>query len=419
MAITGPEPGTTRDRAYAESAWGDKKFILVDTGGLARAKKDPLETSIKKQAMVAVLESDLILFVADGKAPVVAAKNALKEIKETLRAQKVPDKSHFILVVNKIDSPKGALEAEREFARLGLGQPVAVSAISGRGTGDLMDSISSKIEKVIALEEENDIFATVAIVGKPNVGKSTLINHLAGEERVVVSPVPGTTRNAVDIDIEYKGEILRFIDTAGIRRRSKIDIDVEEYALFQATKSTRNADVVVLILEAQKTPSALERTIAGELKENIKGIVVALNKIDDLVSDEINDAKSAFIAYFPFLRFVTVIPISAKEGTNVDRLLDAIMASKKSRDKKIDENVLSKTFKSWIKKNPPKQLRDQKKPVIYGIKQIAGRAPTFELVVKEPPTIHYSYVRYLENQIRDHFDFGGTAIKIRVRKPEK
>ena len=271
--------------------------------------------------------------------------------------------------------------------------------------------------KFIGSEE---IFANVAIVGKPNAGKSTLVNHLVGEERAIVSPLPGTTRAAVDVKISYKGKILKFIDTAGMRRRSKIDIDVEQYALFQALKSLENSDVVVLMLDAADVRARFEQTIAGKLKSSVKGIVIALNKVD-LLEDkkEIERIKESTIRRFPFLRFVKFIPISAEKGWNVKELLEAIVEAKNSRLKEIPEEALTKDLKAWIKKNPPMKLRAQKKPVIYDLEQVKTNPPVFMLVVNDPAAIHYSYVRHLENKIREKYEYAGTAIKIRLRRPER
>ena len=419
IAVTGPHPGTTRDRSYSETAWSGKKFILVDTGGLARTGKDALEQSIREQTKLAVLEANLIIFIVDARMPIAASLDAAKELKKVLRENKLQGNVPVLLVANKAERRRDLDEVESKFIRLGLGRPFAVSALTGAGVGDLLDAAGSQLEQFES-EPDKEIFTSVAIVGRPNVGKSTLVNHLLGEERVIVSPVPGTTRAAVDVDIEYKEKIIRFIDTAGMRRRAKIELDVEEYSLFQAVKSIENSDVVVLLLDASSSIARFEQTIAGKLKESIKGIVIGLNKIDTLPEGtDLETFTNYSQRYFPFLRFTRVIPISAINGQNVDRLLDAIIEAKLSRENRIEENALSQSLKKWMKKTPPKKLQGQKKPIVYDLKQVRTNPPSFHLIVNDPAAIHYSYLRFLENQIRKAYGFAGTAIKIRARTPER
>ncbi len=419
LAITGPKPGTTRDRSYGEAKWNGKKFIIIDTGGLARKSQDLLEKNIRQQTQVAMAEADIILFVADGRAPISSSLDAARELKDVLRKNKILNKIPVHLVANKIESAKNIEKIKADFARLGLGQPFALSALTGRGVGDLLDAVAEQMKKIDEEDEKEKVFATVALVGRPNAGKSTLLNHLAGEERAIVSPVPGTTRAAVDMHISYKNKLLRFIDTAGMRRRARIDLDVEEYALFQALKSMENADVVVLLLDAADVRARFEQTIAGKLKDSVKGIVIALNKIDMVSPEETTDLLQYTAARYPFLRFTQVLPISAEKGINIDKLLAAIIAAKQSRDKRIPDEDLRRDLKYWLKKHPPVKLSAQKKPVIYDLEQVKTNPPVFMLVVNEPAAIHYSYVRHLENRIREKYGFMGTAIKIRLRKPER
>lgn len=417
-AVTGPQPGTTRDRAYAKTAWNGKNFILIDTGGLARKSGDPLENSIREQAEVAMTEADLVVFVVDGKAPKASSMDAAKEFKQVIRKHKL-SKLPIILVANKVDSPKMVQEAEAEFGRLGIGPVFPISALTGRGVGDLLDEITRDL-KDTEHETPKDIFATVAIVGRPNVGKSTLINKLMGSNRVIVSPIPGTTRASVDVDIKWRDKTFRFIDTAGMRRRAKIDLDVEEYSLFQSVKSIENADVVILLLDAAGEPARFEQTIAGKLKNRIKGIILALNKIDKLADrDELKETETATRMLFPFLKFSNIVSISALKGTKIDKLMEAVVEAKEARDTSISDEELANFLKKAKKKFPPRKLRDQRTPRIFEIVQTSSNPPTFTLIVNEVPAIHYSYVRYLENELRKDFNFEGTAIKIRVRKPRK
>jgi len=222
-----------------------------------------------------------------------------------------------------------------------------------------------------------------------------------------------------DFNVTYQNKILRFIDTAGMRRRSKIDLDVEEYALFQALKATENADVVVLLLDAADMRARFEQTIAGRLKNSVKGIIISLNKMDLVEKTEADFLVQQTAALFPFLRFAKVVPISAEKGWHIPELLDAIIAAKEFRDLRVPDEQLRKDLKYWLKKHPPTKLSAQKKPVIYDLQQVKTNPPVFVLVVNEPAAIHYSYIRHLENRIREKYSFAGTAIKIRLRKPER
>ncbi len=411
-AIVEDVPGTTRDRVYGTTDWGGVEFTIVDTGGLQDDQEVDAEslTQIARltrdQAHVAIGEADVIVFLVDGSLGVNAGDH---EVAEILRRADKPT----ILVANKADSA-ARRDAAFEFYELGLGDPLAISSYHGSGTGDLLDRI---VEALPSVEEEEEIQGpAIAIVGRPNVGKSRLLNALIGQERSIVSDVPGTTRDSLDTVIIWAGQPMTLIDTAGIRRRGRIDRGIEQFSVLRSMRAIDRSDVVLLVIDATEGFTAQDLHIAGYVAEQKKGVVVVINKWDLVEKDALTmDAyREQAREALHFMPYAPLVFVSAKLGQRVNQILDAAMAVVAERNKRVPTAALNKMLKDAVAVHPPPS-KPGKWLKFYYATQADVSPPTFIIFVNDPTQIHFSSRRFLENQLREAFGFNGTAIRMSFR----
>jgi GTPase len=406
LAVVHETPGTTRDRLYGEVDWRGRTFSVVDTGGIGMEDVDELGRSVVDQARAAMREADVVVFLVDARAGPLPSDF---EVADELRRATKP----LILAANKADSPQDRARAT-DFFELGLGEPLALSAVRGTGTGDLLDEVVEALPPADADEEGTDTLG-VAIVGRPNVGKSSLLNAIAGEERAIVHDVPGTTRDAIDTLVEHKGRELLLIDTAGIRRRGRIERGIETYSVLRAMRAIERAEVAVVLLDADAGITAQDAHVAGYVHEATKGCVVGVNKWD--LVERSPEAGGEHLAEvrkgLTFLDYAPVVFLSARTGLNVGRLLDRVLAVADERDRRIPTNQVSEFFRDVIAVHPITSKGKNLK--LFYATQASVRPPTFVLFVNDPSLVHFSHRRHLENQIRRKFGFEGTGIRIVLR----
>jgi GTP-binding protein len=420
LAIVDDTPGTTRDRIFAEAEWNGVPFDIVDTGGIdpTYGGKSPLSVGsadfieqIREQALVAVSDAEAVLFLTDGAEGVTPADREVAEILR--RYQKNIDDKRWppiFLVVNKCESADRRAQAI-QFYELGLGDPYPISGLHGMGTGDLLDDLVAAFPASTETEEDESI--KIAIVGKPNAGKSSLLNKLVGEERAIVSPIPGTTRDAIDTQIELNGLPITLIDTAGIRRRGKIEPGVEKYSVLRSFKAIERADVVLLLIDATTGITAQDAHIAGFIIEAWKSTVVLVNKWDAIQKDtytmdeytRLVRRELNFMDYFPLLF------ISAKTGQRVEQVLPMALRVQEERLARIITSRLNQVLRDAQDAHPAPSHAGRQLKIYYGA-QVRTDPPTFVIYVNEPKLMHFSYLRFLENRIRDQYEFLGTPIKI-------
>ncbi len=410
LAVVHERPGTTRDRIVAEAEWNGVAFDLIDTGGF-----DPTDDSfderylpqIRAQAEQAILAADAIVFLVDGASGVSPLDH---EIADILRRERVP----ILLVVNKIDSA-ARRDRSSEFYELGLGDPIPISALHGRGTGDMLDRLTEVMDPEPQIATDDDE-VKIAIVGRPNVGKSSLLNRLLGEERAIVSPLPGTTRDAIDTQLEFEGVPLTLIDTAGIRRRGRIKPGVEKYSSMRALKAIQRADVALLLIDGTEGVTAQDAHIAGMILDKLKSVLLLVNKWD-IVPEEIRDIQ-AYAEHvrsaLKFLDFVPVFFISALVGTNVHKVLPAALQIQEERLQRIPTSRLNELLlEAQAAHAPPSKAG--KRLRIYFASQVRTDPPTFLFHVNDPKLMHFSYARFLENRIREEYSYVGTPIRLSFR----
>lgn len=417
-AITSNVAGTTRDRNYAICSWRDLDFEIIDTGGLNEESND-IDKAITQQIFHAAEEADLILFLVDIKAGIMPDdKVLLKKLK--------PYKKDILLVVNKVDNNKLRLEGS-EFYKLNLGDPYLISASNGVGTGDLLDQIvvrlkqSKKPSKKSSQTEEGKIIK-VALVGQPNVGKSSLINALLGEERVIVSPKAHTTRDAQDISLSYFKQQITFIDTAGMRRKSTRAIDpFEKQSVAQSLESIKRADIAILMLDAQEKVEFQDKRLAKALEDAGVGVIILINKWD-LINDKDTDTAQKFINYYraqlPFIPWAPIFFTSAKTKNNLHKIFPTLVKIYQEKFKSIDDNALSKLLQKVVKQHKPSRGKGTQHPYIYTLKQKKINPPTFALKINFKGELHLSYLNFIENNLRYKFGFKGVPMKIYVAKAQ-
>jgi len=400
-------PGTTRDRLYADVEWGDRAFTLVDTGGLDPTSDETFATLIRRQVEVALAEADVVLFVVDAAQGLTATD---MEIAAMLRRTGRP----LLLVANKADSDRRQ-QGVVQFYELGLGEPIAVSAYHDLGLEDLRRALADLLPRVEAGVAPPAELA-LAIVGRPNVGKSMLLNAILGQERVVVSEVPGTTRDAIDTPLESGGRRLLLIDTAGIRRRGRIAPGLERHSVQRAQQAIRRCDVALLVIDASEGVTAQDTHIAGLVLEECKGLIVVANKWDLMPDTE--EARQRFAAQaLERLRFVPWAPlafVSAKTGLNLEGLLDLALEVGEKRSQRVPTARLNAAIREAVARHPPPPV-GKRQFKLYYVTQAEVRPPTFVFFCNDPNLLHFSYRRYLENAIRRSFDFEGTAIRMVFR----
>jgi GTP-binding protein len=416
LAVVSEVPGTTRDRLYAEAEWAGISFLLVDTGGLevieGRHTQPLSEDSerflplICQQASIAVQDADVVVQVVDGQAGITAADH---EVADILRRSKKP----VIVAANKLESTR-LHDSAYEFYELALGEVFPISALHGTSTGDLLDAI---VETIPLIEdEEEDESIKVAILGRPNVGKSTLLNQLVGEERAIVSPIPGTTRDAIDTLLTWEGQDFTLIDTAGIRRRGKIDPGVEKYSVLRAIKALKRADVALLLIDAEEGITTQDAHIAGMLVEEMASVVVLVNKWDAVEKDAytINRYTDDIREALNFLPYVPLIFISAKTGQRVNKVMASVVEVFEARYLRIPTGQLNRLLRDAVSRHAPPQKGGIRVKFVYAT-QPAVDPPTFVFFVNKPDWVHFTYQRYLENRIRENYPFPGTPIRLVFR----
>jgi GTP-binding protein len=406
VAIVEDEPGTTRDRLYATTEWRGREFTLVDTGGLDDETGE-IEDAVRQQAQAAIDEADVVLFVVDAQTGILPVEH---DVADRLRRSRKP----VLLTANKTESWRAEAQAA-EFYELGLGDLHPVSAIQGTGTGDLLDAIVARLPAP-AEEEPDTGEARIAIIGRPNVGKSSFLNKLAGSERAVVSEIPGTTRDTVDEVIERNGRRIRLIDTAGIRRRGRIDEGIEKFALLRTVRALERADVAILLSDATEGLTAQDVHIAGYALAAYIGLVLAVNKWDlvERGADNTAAVEDAVKREFHFAPWLVHRFVSAKNGRNVEETLADAVAVVDERKKRISTGDLHRLLVEAVAAHPP-PADNGKEVRFHHVTQAKGPAPTFVFFVDRPAAVHFSYTRYLENRIREHLGFRGTPIKIELR----
>jgi len=429
LAITDDIPGTTRDRLLAESDWAGYTFHIIDTGGIdptKMRKQDPLSIGsvnfideIRAQAEIAIDESDVILFIVDTIAGVTTADIEVAEILR--RKQKQIDGQNFppiVLVANKADSAQLRQNA-LSFYELGLGEPFAISAIHGTGTGDLLDEVVKHFKTPVE-EEENDNSVKIAIVGKPNAGKSSLLNQIVGSERSIVSPIPGTTRDAIDTLITWEGIPITLIDTAGIRRRGRIAPGVEKYSVLRALKAIERADVSLLIIDAESGITAQDTHIAGFIKDAWKSAIATVNKWDVIEKDTYTmlEYEKKIRQELNFVDYVPMLFISALTGQRVSKVLPLALRVQEERLVRLTTSQLNRILQKAQDHHQAPSHSGRSFRIYYGT-QVRSDPPTFLLHVNDPELAHFTYMRFIENQIRRDYPFLGTPIRLVLRKRQR
>lgn len=407
VAIVEDTPGVTRDRIYAEAEWRNIHFALIDTGGIEPASEEIIPAQMREQAQIAMDTSDVILFMVDGKAGLTSDD---REVANMLRRTGKP----VILVVNKVDNP-GLPDDFYDFYELGIGEPMAISAANMLGIGDVLDEIIEAFPEGYDTEEDDSI--KIAVIGKPNVGKSSIINELTGENRVIVSPIAGTTRDSIDTPLEIDGEQYTLIDTAGIRRKSKVNEDIEKYSVIRAVAAIERCDVCLLMIDASEGITEQDKKIAGVAHEAGKGIVVVVNKWDMIEKDNhtMKNFQKEIDKELTFMSYAPSVFISVKDKLRVKNVIIMAKAVAENRAMRIPTGQLNSLVSDAIlMKQPPSDKGKRLK--IYYATQVGVKPPLFSFKINSRPLMHFSYARYLENKIRESFGFEGTSIKFVFRE---
>jgi GTP-binding protein len=411
LAIVEDLPGTTRDRVYTDITWGDRDLTVIDTGGLEPRPQSDLRQKVQDQAEAAIAEADAIVFMVDVLEGVTVPDS---EVAEALRRSRKP----VVLAVNKADNDRRRSQAFA-FHELGIGEPIAISAHHGTGVSDLMDEVSAMLPPP-APEAAEPGALKVAIVGRPNVGKSMLLNAVLGQERAIVSEIPGTTRDAIDTIFDYEGESVVFIDTAGIRRRGRIEGGVERYSVMRSLRAISRAEVVVLVTEAGEPITAQDAHIAGYIHQAFKGMVVVVNKWD-LAGELEMDAVNCALEIEHRLKFFPGVPIlfvSALKGSGVEDILPTAKDVSQQREKRIPTAELNEEIGRIIAGHSPPSMRGRRLKISY-VTQAETNPPTFVFFVNDPRLLHFSYQRYLENKLRESFGFAGIPLKTVFKRKGK
>lgn len=409
ISIVKDTPGVTRDRIYADVSWLDKEFTLVDTGGIEPESKDIILSQMREQAQIAIDTADVIIFLTDVRQGLVDADS---KVADMLRRSAKP----VILVVNKVDNFEKFMPDVYEFYNLGIGDPMPVSSASRLGIGDMLDEVVKYFPQG-AGEEEEDNRPRVAIVGKPNVGKSSIVNKLLGEQRVIVSDIAGTTRDAIDTEIKYNGREYVFIDTAGLRRKNKIKEELERYSIIRAVSAVERADVVLMVIDASEGVTEQDAKIAGIAHERGKGIVIVVNKWDAIEKNDktMKEYENEIRRVLSFMPYAEIMYVSAVTGQRLVKLYDMIDMVIENQSMRVATGVLNEIMMEAVAMQQPPSDKG-KRLKLYYITQVAVKPPTFVIFVNDKELMHFSYTRYLENRIRDAFGFRGTSLKFFIRE---
>jgi GTP-binding protein len=427
QAIVEDLPGTTRDRLYGDAEWTGAQFVVVDTGGIEPLKErggrpeplsDPLAsaskgfvTEIRMQAELAIEEADVILFLVDAKEGMTAAD---EDVATMLRGTDKP----VILVANKADNAERRMNA-LEFYALGLGDPHPISAYHGTGTGDLLDVVVEHLPRV-SVEEEDDDALRIAIVGRPNVGKSSILNALLGQERAIVSDIAGTTRDAVDTHLTWEGQEVVLVDSAGIRRRGRIERGIEKYSVMRALRAIGRSDVVLLVLDATEGVTAQDAHIGGYILEEGRSLIIVVNKWDAIEKDTHTMAEynKSLRSELKFLDYVPVLYLSALTRQRVNQIIPTALRVKEEREMRLPTGELNRLLQDAIAASPPKTFKGRRARFYY-VTQADVDPPTFVFFVNDPRAVHFTYMRYLENKIRERYPYEGTPIRLKLRGKDR
>ena len=409
ISIIKDTPGVTRDRIYAEASWLDKEFTLIDTGGIEPDTGDVILSQMREQAQIAIETADVIIFMTDVRQGLVDADD---KVADMLRRSHKP----IVLCVNKVDNFVKQQADVYEFYSLGLGDPVPISAVGKQGLGDLLDEVTKYFEKS-SEEEEEDLRPKVAVIGKPNAGKSSIVNALAKERRVIVSDIPGTTRDAIDTVITHGGKEYVFIDTAGLRRKSKIKEELERYSIIRAVSAVERADVVLMVIDATEGVTEQDAKIAGIAHERGKGIIIVVNKWDAVEKDDktIYRYTEKVRQTLSFMAYARLLFVSAETGQRLDKLFDLIDVIVENQTRRIQTGVLNEIVTEALALTPPPSDKGKRLKLFYAT-QVGVKPPAFVFFVNDKELMHFSYLRYLENKIREAFGFEGTALKFYIRE---
>lgn len=409
ISIVKDTPGVTRDRIYADVSWLDREFTLIDTGGIEPESKDIILSQMREQAQIAIDTADVIIFITDVRQ---GLQDADSKVADMLRRSGKP----VILTVNKVDNFEKYMPDVYEFYNLGIGDPVPISASSRLGLGDLLDAVCEYFPEKTE-EEEEDERPRIAIVGKPNVGKSSIINKLVGENRVIVSDIAGTTRDAIDTDVVHDGKEYIFIDTAGLRRKNKIKEELERYSIIRTVTAVERADVVLMVIDAVEGVTEQDAKIAGIAHERGKGIIIVVNKWDAIEKNDktMREYEGKVRQILSFMPYAEIMYVSAKTGQRLSKLYDMIDMVIANQTLRVATGVLNEIMTEAVAMQQPPSDKG-KRLKLYYITQVAVKPPTFVIFVNDKELMHFSYTRYLENKIREAFGFRGTSLKFFIRE---
>ncbi len=411
ISIVEDTPGVTRDRIFGEVEWLNKYFTIIDTGGIEPESDDIILSQMRNQAMLAVDMAHVILFVVDGKSGLTAAD---KEVADILRRTKKP----VLLVVNKIDS-KSQFDNIYDFYELGLGNPIAISGANSMGLGDLLDEVVENFPEGMNMEYDEDVIR-VAITGKTNAGKSSILNNILGEERVIVSPIAGTTRDAIDTYFEKDENKFLLIDTAGIRRRSKVYENVERFSVIRSMSAVDRADVVLIVTDATEGVTEQDTKIEGIAHDEGKACIFVVNKWDLIEKDNktMGNFRMSVREKFPFMTYAPILFVSAVSNQRIGKILETVVEVSAEQNKRVTTSVLNQVIGEAIMLNQPPSDKGRRLKIYYGT-QTGVKPPTFNLFINDKELTHFSYTRYLENRLRENFGFEGTSIKIEYSQKKK
>ncbi|MBQ1377444.1 MAG: ribosome biogenesis GTPase Der [Lachnospiraceae bacterium] len=409
ISIVQDTPGVTRDRIYADASWLDHNFTLIDTGGIEPDSSDVILSQMRDQAEIAIETADVILFLVDNKQ---GLQDADAKVADMLRKSGKP----VVLVVNKVDNFSTQMADIYEFYNLGIGDPIPVSAVSKRGLGDMLDELIRHFPEGTSAEEEDER-PRIAIIGKPNVGKSSLVNRLADEERVIVSDIAGTTRDAIDTTIRHNHKEYVFIDTAGLRRKSKVREEIERYSIIRAVSAVERADVVLIMIDADEGVTEQDAKIAGIAHERGKGAIIVVNKWDMVEKNDktIYKFQEDIRKTLSFIPYAEMIFISAKTGQRITKLFDLIDVVIQNHSLRIATGVLNEVVSEAVVLQQPPSDKGRRLKIFY-VTQVSVKPPTFVIFVNSKELMHFSYTRYLENRIREAFGFRGTPVRFIIRE---
>lgn len=409
ISIVKDTPGVTRDRIYAECEWLDRKFTLIDTGGIEPESRDIILAQMREQANIAIETADVILFIVD-------VRQGLQDADEKVATMLRKSKKPVVLVVNKVDSFQKMMPDVYEFYNLGIGDPQPISSVSKLGLGDMLDELIKYFPEPDDEEDEDEI-PKIAIIGKPNVGKSTIINRIAGEERVIVSDIAGTTRDAIDTQVEINGQKYIFIDTAGLRRKNKVNEDIERFSVIRTVSAVERADVVLMVIDATEGVTEQDAKIAGIAHERGKGVIILVNKWDAIEKNDktIYKFEDEIRKVLSFMPYAQIMYISAKTGQRFAKVFDTIENVLQNQSLRIKTGVVNEILMEAVSLQQPPSDKGRRLKLFY-MTQVSVKPPTFVVFVNDKELMHFSYTRYLENKLREAFGFAGTPIRILVRE---